>query len=187
MNRTTIKATVGLFLLAAIILWCYYSSRPRPPKVTEVDLRIAEETAEFLKESLAALPDTHDLIQRYGRFVSLDASPVQRNSAYKVPFGEGGYPACLRMNCRCVFEKYPCELSVIILAGSGEPAPRFYYTEAEYVYDMAPKAETVTTGVLSDCKPQLIDQELWYVREEPDQMAVRCTVQCWIIHRDFVP
>lgn len=185
MKRITIQATIGLILLTTVVLWWLSSSPRLPPKVTQVDLRIAEETTSFLKESLAALPETHELIQRYGRFVSLEASPVQRNSAYKAPFGEGGFPACLHLGCRCVFEKHPGYLSVTIFKSKDQSGPSFYQDGYQVV--MEPTAETVTTGVLFDCQPKLIDGELWFVREGGDQVSVRCTLQCWIGHPDFVP
>lgn len=185
MFNIRILAIISAPLVAAMCSGCADSPQKPLPKVTDVDLRIAEETVSFLKEYLSALPENHELVQRYGRFVSLETEPVVRHPAYAASFGPGGSSPCLGLGCRCVFEEFPGYLPVTIFEAKDRSGPGFYLDGFEIV--MQPKVEVVTTGVLSDCQPKLIDGELWFVREGGDQVAVRCMIHCWIGHPDFVP
>jgi hypothetical protein len=181
---------------------------PPPPKVTALDLRIADESASFLEQALSTLPDDHDIVHRYGRFISLQTDPVKMHSAYGGPF-EGGTPACLKLRCRCTFEKFPAYLAVTIYEGKAGSGTAFAYQPDEILMEpsakavgagrlfsligidgeilMDPSPDAVATGVLSGCKPQLIGDQLWYVRAGGDQSRVSCTLDCTIWHPDFVP
>lgn len=162
---------------------------PPPPKVTAIDLRIADESARFLERSLSALPDDHEIVRRYGTFVSMETDSVERHPAYGAGLGAGGTPPCLKFGCHCTFKKFPAHLVVTIFEGDVGSGPAFCSSpgESPVEFVLEPSAENVRTGVLSDCNPKMIGNELWYVREGDDQLRVRCEVSCWLSHPDFIP
>ena len=179
---------LGLLLAAAMLIvtglhGCVERpAPPLPPPVTATDLRIAHECAALLEQTLHTLPNDHDIIRRYGRILSMSTDPVERHPTYGAGLGPGGSPPCLEMRCRCSFEKFPAQIDVTIFESKGGDGPAFFYPAGEF-----PGQFQMTAGVESDRKPQLINNELWYVREGGDQSRTRCFVRCWLKHPDFIP
>jgi hypothetical protein len=180
-------AAVTVLIISVISPGCARKRPPplAPPKVTPLDVQIAEESAALVQRTLSTLSEDHEIVQRYGRFVAMETSPVQRMAQVAAPQGPGGFPAHLKLECRCTFERFPGTIAVVILPGDEGTLPQFYGQPTDFV--MEPSTEAVTTGVLSDCRPLLKGSQLWYVRQGGDQAQVRCTLDCWIKHPAFVP
>jgi hypothetical protein len=156
------------------------SPSPPPPQVTPLDHRVAAESADFLEKTLSSLPQSHDFVRFYGRFVSMKATPFEKKPAYGPALGPGGTPSCLVFKCLCTCERFPAIVSVMVFKGNAGTDVAMSQLFLE------PSQETVTSDRFSDLKPTLKENELWFVRDGSDQLQLRCTVNCHIRHPDFV-
>ena len=159
-------------------LGCTYS--PDPP-VTSADRRIAAESAILIQATLTNLPDSHEIVQRYGKFVSLDSHRAYRRGSTRT-LDQKINVAHLNLWCECSFEKYPATIELMITKGNSHGT-----SDSPLELVMEPSAESVTTGVLSGSKPELRGKELWYVGGENNLTQVNCRLHGRILHPEVVP
>lgn len=172
--------------IAAILLLLFVFPGCREPSVsppTSREQQIASEVEDFLKKKLAALPETHELVQRYGSFQTMDSTTVVRVAPSRAPFGETSLPARLEVQCHCRFSRFPEVINVWVLQGDVGSKISFYLQPTEFV--MEPTHDTVTTGVLSNSTLELRGNELWIVKTDDQNIAVQSSLSCWIKHPEF--
>lgn len=170
------SSAIGLSLAAYLLVGCS-SSQARPTN----DQKVAAEAAEFVQAELASLPDSHPVVKRYGKFVSLHLKSVQRRRPDEPVIGTegGGFPACLELELDGAFERFPTTIRVLVLQGEAESTLTLELV-GEFLLD--PRPEAVATS-LADSEPTMRSDGLWLVK--PDGTQTRCTLSCWVRHPDF--
>lgn len=188
MLRTTPASFIRLCVLS-VATGCLIAGGCRPrvanTVVTPQDQQVATECAQFIEQTLKGLPDDHPLVLRYGRYASMTLSSVTRNASSPATLGGHGFPANLQVTCQCLCEKYPASIGVTIVNYNSGKAVQFFTPEEPFAIAPLPNAEI--SGVLSDCKPVLRGDQLWFVREGGDMAEIVCQVSCILQHPRFRP
>ncbi len=145
-----------------------------------VDKQIADECFKLIGQTLEKLPEDHELVKRYGKFVSMDGSTsVKRYRRYEVPYGFSEYPSRLTLECSCKFDRF--STSIVVTVTRNEDG-----SEIEFggIY-ISPSSESSNNGALRDSKLVQKGKDVWF--EQNDGSATHCFVTCSIYHPDFEP
>ena len=147
--------------------------------MTAADRRIAAEIADLIQNQLSNLPESHEIVQRYGKFKSLNSHREYRYRASRT-LDQKIEPAHLYLWCECSFEKFPATIQITIMNSESQQK-----SSRDLV--MEPSSESVRTGVLSGFKPELRDGALCYVGGGNNPSQVNCQLYGRINHPEFVP